>query len=90
MLDAISHGRLEVGFARAFLPHEFARFGISLDESRERFDEGLETVRRLLEEENVAVSGKFTRLERRRRCRARRKSRGRRFGSPRWRPNRRL
>jgi alkanesulfonate monooxygenase SsuD/methylene tetrahydromethanopterin reductase-like flavin-dependent oxidoreductase (luciferase family) len=59
MLDAISHGRLEVGFARAFLPHEFARFGVSLDESRERFDEGLETVRRLLEEENVAVTGKF-------------------------------
>jgi alkanesulfonate monooxygenase SsuD/methylene tetrahydromethanopterin reductase-like flavin-dependent oxidoreductase (luciferase family) len=59
MLDAISHGRLEVGFARAFLPHEFARFGISLDESRERFDEGLETVRRLLEEEDVAVTGKF-------------------------------
>ena len=59
MLDAISHGRLEVGFARAFLPHEFARFGISLDESRERFDEGLETVRRLLEEEDVAIAGKF-------------------------------
>jgi alkanesulfonate monooxygenase SsuD/methylene tetrahydromethanopterin reductase-like flavin-dependent oxidoreductase (luciferase family) len=59
MLDAISHGRLEVGFARAFLPHEFARFGISLDESRARFDEGLETVRRLLEEENVAFEGTF-------------------------------
>jgi alkanesulfonate monooxygenase SsuD/methylene tetrahydromethanopterin reductase-like flavin-dependent oxidoreductase (luciferase family) len=59
MLDAISHGRLEVGFARAFLPHEFRRFGISLDESRERFDEGMETVRRLLEEEDVAVDGKF-------------------------------
>jgi alkanesulfonate monooxygenase SsuD/methylene tetrahydromethanopterin reductase-like flavin-dependent oxidoreductase (luciferase family) len=59
MLDAISHGRLEVGFARAFLPHEFARFGISLDESRDRFDEGLETVRRLLEEEDVAVAGRF-------------------------------
>jgi alkanesulfonate monooxygenase SsuD/methylene tetrahydromethanopterin reductase-like flavin-dependent oxidoreductase (luciferase family) len=59
MLDAISHGRLEVGFARAFLPHEFARFGISLDESRDRFDEGLETVRRLLEEENVALAGRF-------------------------------
>ena len=29
MLDAISGGRLEVGFARAFLPHEFARFGRS-------------------------------------------------------------
>jgi len=59
MLDAISHGRLEVGFARAFLPHEFARFGISLDESRARFDEGLETVRRLLEEENVSLDGAF-------------------------------
>ena len=59
MVDAISHGRLEVGFARAFLPHEFARFGISLDESRERFDEGMETVRRLLEEERVEVAGKF-------------------------------
>ena len=42
MVDAISGGRLEVGFARAFLPHEFARFGISMDESRARFDEGLE------------------------------------------------
>ena len=29
MLDGISGGRLDVGFARAFLPHEFRRFGIS-------------------------------------------------------------
>src|SRR5665213_4064777 len=48
MLDAISGGRLDVGFARAFLPHEFARFGRSLDESRERFTEGMEQVRLLL------------------------------------------
>src|ERR1700687_4912999 len=41
MLDAISGGRLEVGFARAFLPHEFARFGVSVHESRERFEEGI-------------------------------------------------
>ncbi|MGA2942495.1 MAG: LLM class flavin-dependent oxidoreductase, partial [Xanthobacteraceae bacterium] len=33
MLDAISGGRLDVGFARAFLPHEFRRFRISPDES---------------------------------------------------------
>jgi alkanesulfonate monooxygenase SsuD/methylene tetrahydromethanopterin reductase-like flavin-dependent oxidoreductase (luciferase family) len=59
MLDAISHGRLEVGFARAFLPHEFFRFNVSLDESRERFDEGVEAVRRLLEEESVAFDGRF-------------------------------
>jgi len=59
MVDAISGGRLEVGFGRAFLPHEFERFGISLDESRARFDEGLETVRRLLEEEDVVSDGRF-------------------------------
>ena len=62
MVDALSHGRLEVGFARAFLPHEFNRFGISLDESRDRFDEGFEAVRRLLEEENVTFDGKFSKF----------------------------
>ncbi|MGA2392656.1 MAG: LLM class flavin-dependent oxidoreductase [Candidatus Lustribacter sp.] len=59
MLDAISHGRVEVGFARAFLPHEFQRFGVSLDDSRARFDEGLEAVRLLLEDEDVAFDGRF-------------------------------
>ena len=44
MLDGISNGRLEVGFARAFLPHEFAAFGVSLDESRRRFTEGLSQI----------------------------------------------
>jgi alkanesulfonate monooxygenase SsuD/methylene tetrahydromethanopterin reductase-like flavin-dependent oxidoreductase (luciferase family) len=59
MLDGISNGRLEVGFARAFLPHEFIRFGISPDESRDRFTEGMEQVRLLLEGENVSHSGRF-------------------------------
>lgn len=59
MLDAISQGRAEAGFARAFLPHEFIKFGRSLDESRARFDEGVEQVTRLLEEENVTCEGQF-------------------------------
>lgn len=59
MLDAISGGRLECGFARAFLPHEFSRFGVDVNESKARFFEGMESVRRLLEEENVSVDGKF-------------------------------
>ncbi|MEL7036729.1 MAG: LLM class flavin-dependent oxidoreductase [Cyanobacteria bacterium J06592_8] len=63
MLDAISNGRLEVGFARAFLPHEFAKFGIPLNESRARFKEGVEQVRCLLEEENVTMTGEFHRFE---------------------------
>lgn len=63
MVDAISGGRLEVGFARAFLPHEFGRFGISMDESRARFDEGMEQVRLLLEGEHVSHAGKFHSFE---------------------------
>lgn len=59
MLDALCDGRLDIGFARAFLPHEFARFGVKLDESRARFDEGVEQVRLLLEQENVTHEGRF-------------------------------
>ncbi len=59
MTDALCDGRLDVGFARAFLPHEFARFGVRLDDSRARFEEGVEQVRRLLEEERVTVEGRF-------------------------------
>ena len=59
MLDGISNGRLEVGFARAFLPHEFAQFGVSLDESRRRFNEGLAQVTMLLKGENVSSKGEF-------------------------------
>ena len=63
MLDAISNGRMEAGFPRAFLPHEFRTFGRSLDESIARFDEGIEQVRRLLEEEDVTLTGKFHSFE---------------------------
>src|SRR6201987_2114488 len=63
MVDAISNGRLEIGVARAFLPHEFGRFGISMDESRARFDEGLEQIRLLLTEENVTSRGRFHSFE---------------------------
>ena len=59
MLDALSDGRLDAGFARAFLPHEFAAFGVKLDKSRARFDEGVAQVRLLLEQENVTSEGRF-------------------------------
>ena len=62
MLDAISNGRLDCGFGRAFLPHEFQRFDRSMDESRARFNEGVEAVRRLLEEENVTFNGEYHRF----------------------------
>lgn len=36
-LDALTNGRAEIGFARAFLPYEFEAFGVDLDSSTERF-----------------------------------------------------
>jgi natural product biosynthesis luciferase-like monooxygenase protein len=63
MLDAISGGRLDVGIARAFMPYEFDAFGISMDESRARFEEGIEALRRLWTEENVTFEGKFHRFQ---------------------------
>src|SRR5205085_7102239 len=63
MLDAISEGRLDVGFARAFLPHEFRRFGISPNESVARFREGMEQVELLLTRENVTHRGRFHTIE---------------------------
>jgi alkanesulfonate monooxygenase SsuD/methylene tetrahydromethanopterin reductase-like flavin-dependent oxidoreductase (luciferase family) len=59
MLDAISNGRLDVGFARAFLPHEFRRFGRSPDESFARFREGVEQIDLLLTQEHVTHHGQF-------------------------------
>jgi len=59
MLDGLSGGRLDAGFARAFLPHEFRHFGVSLDESRRRFTEGVAQIKLLLERENVSSEGEF-------------------------------
>jgi alkanesulfonate monooxygenase SsuD/methylene tetrahydromethanopterin reductase-like flavin-dependent oxidoreductase (luciferase family) len=63
MVDAISGGRLDVGFARAFLPHEFRRFGRSPDESVARFREGIEQIELLLTRENVTHHGRFHAIE---------------------------
>src|SRR3984893_1624919 len=63
MLDAISGGRLDVGFARALLPHELRRVGISPDVSQARFREGLEQIARLLTHENATHRGTFHSFE---------------------------
>ncbi|MDI3408188.1 LLM class flavin-dependent oxidoreductase [Streptomyces cavernicola] len=59
MLDNISGGRLDAAFGRAFLPDEFKAFGIPMDESKDRFVEGTEAIKRLWSEENVVFEGRF-------------------------------
>jgi hypothetical protein len=84
MLDAISGGRLEVGFARAFLPHEFRRFGRSLDESRARFDEG---VAQVCSRRSRSACRPLPQLQRPPSLPRRRRSRARRSASPPSRPS---
>lgn len=62
MLDNISHGRLDAAFGRAFLPDEFKAFGIPMDESRDRFVEGVDAIKRLWTEEDVVFDGTFHRF----------------------------
>ena len=59
MLDAISKGRLDVGFARAYLPYEFSAFEIDMDESRDKYQETIAAVKKLWTEKNVSVASKF-------------------------------
>lgn len=62
MLDCISHGRLEAGFARAFLPEEFDAFQRSMDESRARFEHGIDAVVKLWTRDNVVHEDPFYRF----------------------------
>ncbi len=63
MVDNMSQGRLDVGFGRAFIPEEFDAFGVSMDDSRARFDEGIAVIKRLWTEDRVTHAGRFWRFE---------------------------
>lgn len=59
MLDVLSGGRLMYGVGSGYVAHEFAGYGIDPAEKRERFDENLAAVTRLLAGEHVSAKGRF-------------------------------
>lgn len=63
MLDNLCNGRLDVGFGRAFIPEEYAAYGLDMNNSRVMFDEGVEVVKRLWTEESVTHVGRFWRFK---------------------------
>jgi alkanesulfonate monooxygenase SsuD/methylene tetrahydromethanopterin reductase-like flavin-dependent oxidoreductase (luciferase family) len=59
MLDAISNGRVDVGFARAYLPHEFNTFQVSMDGSRDVFEKTIDAVIQLWTEKKTFISNEY-------------------------------
>jgi alkanesulfonate monooxygenase SsuD/methylene tetrahydromethanopterin reductase-like flavin-dependent oxidoreductase (luciferase family) len=58
MLDCLSNGRIISGVARG-APREYKVYGIPMDESRARFDECYEIMRRAWTEETLTFEGRF-------------------------------
>jgi alkanesulfonate monooxygenase SsuD/methylene tetrahydromethanopterin reductase-like flavin-dependent oxidoreductase (luciferase family) len=62
MLDHLTNGRLEIGFA-AGVPQELQRIGLGMEEARERFNEALDILDAALTNPVVNHSGKYWKLE---------------------------
>lgn len=63
MTDVLSGGRFILGAGSGYLKHEFDGYGIDPQEKRDRFDECLNVVERLLAGERVTFAGKYSRLD---------------------------
>jgi len=62
-VDHISHGRLIFGVGRSGFPRTYEAYGISYAESRERFAEVLEVVRRAWTQERFSFDGTFYKFD---------------------------
>ena len=58
-VDQISDGRLVFGVGRSGFAHTYQAYGVPYDESRERFTETLEIVKRAWTEERFSYRGKY-------------------------------
>ncbi len=61
-VDHLSHGRLIFGVGRSGFPRTYEAYGIPYAESRERFAEVLEILRRAWSQERFSFDGKFYRF----------------------------
>src|SRR3954468_18655738 len=63
MVDLLSGGRLVFGVGSGYLAHEFVGYGQDPKEKRERFNEALDIVQRLLAGETLPYEGKCSRTK---------------------------
>jgi len=62
-VDLLSGGRLNFGIGRGIFAYDFAAIGVNSAESRARFEEAWEIIRRLWTEDDVSFRGKFWSFE---------------------------
>ena len=62
-VDQISHGRLIFGVGRSGFPRTYEAYGVPYGESRERFTETLEILKRAWTEDSFSYRGKFYSFE---------------------------
>ena len=62
-VDHISHGRLIMGVGRSGFPRTYQAYGISYAESRERFAEVMEILKRAWTQESFSYHGKYYNFE---------------------------
>jgi alkanesulfonate monooxygenase SsuD/methylene tetrahydromethanopterin reductase-like flavin-dependent oxidoreductase (luciferase family) len=60
--DILTGGRLDVGLGRGYQPYEFERLGMSLDDSRTRFEEGVDILLAAFSGKPFAYEGKHFRF----------------------------
>jgi len=60
MVDMMSGGRLVFGVGSGYLVHEFVGYGVEPKEKRDRFNEALEIVKRLMAGETVSYKGQYS------------------------------
>jgi alkanesulfonate monooxygenase SsuD/methylene tetrahydromethanopterin reductase-like flavin-dependent oxidoreductase (luciferase family) len=60
MLDMMSRGRLMFGVGSGYLAHEFIGYGSEPKQKRDRFNENLDVVKRLMAGETLAYKGQFS------------------------------
>ena len=63
MIDNISGGRLNLGIGAGYQRQEFDGIGVDINESRERFYEAVDVIRKAWTEETLTYHGKFTNVD---------------------------
>lgn len=63
MVDQLSGGRFDMGVSRGFVPHEFAAYGVGLDETADRVSEGLDIIEKFWAGAPFSWDGKFYKFD---------------------------